>query len=62
MMSSGSFRGAHAPSRAGSGASPERTFERVSFRAAESFGEGAEGSTRGACAPRTENRRFAFES
>jgi hypothetical protein len=62
MMRSGSFRGAHAPPRAGSGASPERTFERVSFRGAESFGEGAEGSTRGACAPQSKNQRFAFES
>jgi purine nucleoside phosphorylase len=38
------FWGAHAPSRAGDGDSPSRTFPKY-------FGEGAEMNTRGACAP-----------
>ena len=44
------FWGAHAPSRAGDGA-----FAIADFSEKECFGEGAETSTRGACAPQNLN-------
>jgi hypothetical protein len=51
------FRGAHAPSRAGDRASRSQTFSPTEGKTSlpwikDCFGEGAETSTRGACAPR----------
>ncbi len=50
------IRGTHAPSRAALGALAERIF--IACSCPQLFGEGAEKSTRGACAPRNSRRIF----
>ena len=53
MNAHSDFWGAHAPSRAGEGALAIADFSFLPSLTSQPFGEGAEMSTRGGCAPQT---------